>query len=1078
MVGAGDSHASTCTAGGAIRVLPGARRAEDALFEELEDALERRDGLTPPLRIVVPSRSLRDHLSRALLRRRGVSTLGVSIQSHIALALEALERLGRAPAPGQSLAAVLARRAALASPRLAGDLGRFSAGADGARASIRDLQDAGLRPAHLEAALECLGAPEDPRDERVAALLRAAADVVAGLEAAGAADAALLLEGAAAALWETGAALLPSAGLWIYGVADATGALADWIDALLSQLGGRLLLSQPPDLARPGELEHRYSDEFIARLVGRGVRREAGEDALPTPPNIRLLRAVSPAAEAEAVAERVRALLDRGVEAEEIAICARRFDAYRGALPAALERWAIPFSSLGLGSGGGAVERTGAALWRLLEEGGRLEMEDWCALDPRLTDDERTGFHLLGLVDLEALAAVDADLGFGETRWRALPVRRRLDRARGLDRGRVAQARDRARVVLDHVAGWPDHAPAAGHAERLGQLLDLLGWRRDEGPRRAAAERLDAYGSGFPETVGLAAAEWRAGLRDALARGEGPEPGGRGAGVQVLSAVAVRERCFDHLFLMGLGRDVFPRPIADDPLFPEELRWRLRAVLPDLPVKRRGHDEERHLFAGLLTSADDVTLSRSLCTAAGREWPESPLLLRLRMAVPALDEDASPPGETAAPLADSAALDAALARDEAGLSALLPEVVATRQRETAALCGAPGNAPDPARVAGVLGAVWRELDLPPWAAAERSLGPYYGWIGPPDADAPPPFITVFADLLRCPWKRFLERELRLAPPPDAGALLPAPDPRALGKVLHDVLERVAETSVGAEAEDGGGVADGGRPPPRALATRLAAPPRPLQWPDEKTLQTWVFEAAEACAQSDGVRAPHFAHLLAESAAPALARARALDAARRPAVYGAELDGVARVRVSGAAAPRDIRFRADRAEAGDAGAVLVEFKSGACFVDRASDASRRQCLADGMPSGQGVQLPAYLGEEGVGSARLVFIGDTPVDTRRETALGPDDSAVAEAFAQSAERVWRALDRGLRPPRLLAAGGEREGEACRYCEMRPACLQGDSAQLSRLRERGLRSERSAGGPDHDALRLLDPDVGATR
>lgn len=1074
MVGAGDSDAPTRTARGAMRVLPGARCAEAALFEELEEALRARRGFAPPLRIVVPSRSLRDHLSRALVRRRGISTLGVSIQSHIALALEALEGLGRAPAPGQALAAVLARRAALSSPRLLAELGRFAAGAEGARASIRDLVDAGFGPAHLDAALECLDAQGEPREERVAALLRAAADVVAGLEDADAADAAGLLERATAALWDRGPGLLPSAGLWIYGVADATGALADWIDALLSQLGGRLLLSQPPDPAGPEALESRYSDEFVARLAGRGIQRVAETPRRPPAPRLRLLQAASPAAEAEAVARRVRGVLDRGAEAEEVAICARRFDAYRGPLVAALERWAVPFSSVGLGSGGSELERIGAALARLLEERERLETEAWCTLDPRLGDDDRTGLHRLGLADLGALVADDSDAGFGDASWRTLPVRRRLDRSRSLDRTRFAEARERARAVLAHLEGWPDAATALHHAQALRALLELFGWRRGPEAHRGAAARLEAYAAGYPETARLSAAEWRAGLRDALARGAGPEPGGRGAGVQVLSVVAARERCFGHLFLMGLGRDVFPRPVADDALFPEELRWRLRAVLPDLPVKRRGHDEERHLFAGLLASAEEVTLSRSACTATGREWPESPLLLRLRMARPELDVGATDPVEPARALPEVAAQDAAFARDRAGLDALLPAVVETRQREVASLRGEPGHGAPPERVAAGLAAVWRELDLPPWAAAERPLGPYYGWIGPPAPDAPAPFITVFADLLHCPWKRFLERELRLAPPPDPGAALPAPDPRSVGRVLHEVLERVGETSVGTGAQEEGETAAPG------LAERLRAAPRPLRWPDSETLDRWVRDAAETCARDDGVRSPHFVHLLAESVVPALARARALDAAREPAVYGAELEGMIHVSAPGDGTPREIRFRADRVEAGRAGAVLVEFKSGACFVDRATESSRRQGLADGLARGQGIQLPAYLRGAGVEAARLAFIGDTPVDARRETSVTPDDAELGAAFDRSAGRVWRALDQGLRPPRLLgalAAGGEREGEACRFCDVRLACLQGDSAQLSRLRERAAHAADASDRADADALRLLDPELGAT-
>ena len=63
-----------------------------------------------------------------------------------------------------------------------------------------------------------------------------------------------------------------------------------------------------------------------------------------------------------------------------------------------------------------------------------------------------------------------------------------------------------------------------------------------------------------------------------------------------------RARTFDHLFLIGLNRDVFPRSMREDPLLPDDLRRILQRVLPDVPIKRAGFDEERYLFAQLLSA--------------------------------------------------------------------------------------------------------------------------------------------------------------------------------------------------------------------------------------------------------------------------------------------------------------------------------------------------------------------------------------------------------------------------------------------------------------------------------------------
>src|SRR5262249_35070485 len=76
-------------------------------------------------------------------------------------------------------------------------------------------------------------------------------------------------------------------------------------------------------------------------------------------------------------------------------------------------------------------------------------------------------------------------------------------------------------------------------------------------------------------------------LERALEAAEPPRLGGEGAGVQVLSATHARGCTFEHLFVLGMNRDVFPRGFAEDALMPDTLRRRLRDVLPEMPVKER-----------------------------------------------------------------------------------------------------------------------------------------------------------------------------------------------------------------------------------------------------------------------------------------------------------------------------------------------------------------------------------------------------------------------------------------------------------------------------------------------------------
>ncbi len=87
---------------GRILIAAGARAAEAALMERLDALLAeaRRDPslLKVPVRIVVPSRSLRLHVAAAIVRRRGRSVAGVSVQTLFGLAAEILERSGEAVA--------------------------------------------------------------------------------------------------------------------------------------------------------------------------------------------------------------------------------------------------------------------------------------------------------------------------------------------------------------------------------------------------------------------------------------------------------------------------------------------------------------------------------------------------------------------------------------------------------------------------------------------------------------------------------------------------------------------------------------------------------------------------------------------------------------------------------------------------------------------------------------------------------------------------------------------------------------------------------------------------------------------
>ena len=196
-----------------------------------------------------------------------------------------------------------------------------------------------------------------------------------------------------------------------------------------------------------------------------------------------------------------------------------------------------------------------------------------------------------------------------------------------------------------------------------------------------------------------------------------------------------RGRTFDHLFVVGLNRDQFPRAVREDPLLPDDLRRVLARVLPDVPVKARGFDEERYLFAQLLSAAPAVTLSWQSADEDGKARTPSPLLAALGPAEPAkapplwaLPDRPSRPDRAAGLLrpADEHAILAALHGGRTRFSRSLPLAMAEARRDMPDLV----LPLDPAAIGRFRAAVLDEADpdlrTPEGREAAVRLGPY-GW---------------------------------------------------------------------------------------------------------------------------------------------------------------------------------------------------------------------------------------------------------------------------------------------------------------------------------------------------------------
>ncbi len=971
-------------------VAAGARAAEARLLAEAAAFLERRDAaldaalaagdasavrhlLEHPLRIVVPSASLRDHVSAALLLHFGRSLAAVSVHTQWALALSVIERADLRRPGGDELFGVLVRRFAADEPLLLDALGELHEGYGIVLATARDLVDAGFDPNLAEALDDLLAAQGSTEAERARAVARVTASALAAVETEGLGPRTALLQRAKEVVDELGEAAIATGALWIHGFADATGVVADWLEALLRAFGGHVLAGVPPDPFDADAQESEFSARFLERVASAvSTRAVARADAI-APASLALLRAPGAIAEVREVAQRIRTLLDGGAAPESIGVVARRLDPYRAALEAQFARLAIPFSAPAVAGSPDARTRRLAAALRVLDEAALAPLDVWldaCAHREACDGDLRVGLHVLGAARLADLAELDLDAAFAGRVVLPLPVRHgssdgeearedtppqrrsvRRVRSRVLHRDRLAAAHARARALVARMMGWPARAPFAEHDALLRLLLERdLGWSRDGNDGLAPVlASLAALGDDVPLGFDLTRAEFALLAGRAFERAPGTALGGAGAGVQVLPVMSARGRSFASLFVLGLQRDVFPRTPVEDPLVSDALRLAMRQVLPELPVKAQGRAEERHLFAELLSASPQVTLSWQHTSDEGREVARSSFVERLCLERPDLVAVTVPPAlgvrdDTALRPAHEHALRAGLYGARA---ALVPLRAAALREVRDALGAAPGTV-EPEQLARVQLAILDEIhpDRQTRAGRARSarLGPYFGYVGAREAPAlaasPELYVTRLEDLARCPWQLFLCRELGLEAAPDALDALPALSTVVVGNSVHAVLQRVVDRSAGERADER-----------ESLAAALARGAVRVAWPEPAELASIAAEAALRIAADEGVRIPGYARALAQRALGMIevARARDWSEAGGLAVLGAELAGDLVVR-DAAGRERRLGFIVDRADLVDSVLRLTDYKTGKPVAIATGEPKKREKLIEAIRKG--------------------------------------------------------------------------------------------------------------------------------
>jgi hypothetical protein len=1097
---------------GRVLITRGARAAEAVLLERLDSLLAEARGnpalLARPVRVVVPSRSLRLHLGAAIVRRRGRSAAGIAIQTLFGLAAEVLERAGETVPQGAPLFAVLAQRAARAEPSLRRGLEGLVDGFAAAVGTLRDLIDAGLEPVHADAAEEAL-ASDGPlvaspaQVERARALVRAAARAEGWMRELGIGRTSTLLRRAAEVLETGGEAALTSRAVLIHGFADATGVAADLIEALLRRCGAWLILDRPLRADGDGP-EEAFTRRFAERVGAPPARAETAPAMAGGAPQIEAFEAIGAEAETRELARRVRALLDGGARTEGIGVVARDLGSYRLPLRRHFHRLGIPFSGVGER---GALEPAGRRIQAFLEvlrQGEAVPSDRWLDAVAALPGgtpspalplsggggwvDLRLAFYALGAGRLRDVAELRLDEVLRDGSY-PLPIRLGL-RTRGeadpeevpedeeggqrneahARRRRVAGALIRAAVhaarrTRERLAAWPTEAPAGGHAARLRALLAAdLGWdaaAEESRPVFAAVEELERQA---PPRLRLAPDELRLLLRDLLEPAGASALGGGGGGVQVLSVTEARGRTFDHLFVAGLNRDVFPRGIREDPLLPDDLRRVLQRVLPDVPVKRSGFDEESYLFVQLLSASPAVTLSWQTADDDARPLSPSPLVERLRQRI----EVGKAPPLWALPAAGPL-LGARTAVEHAILAGLhaprrwfgrvLPLAIEEARSDLPPVFDLRPDRLAAARVA-VLEEMDPDLRTPAGRAARSRLGPYFGFIGRlPGAEGEPRlrdlYVTQLENLAACPWQLFLVRLLRIEPTPDPLSALPGVDAVLLGNVVHATLERIS------------------RPPGREGVRGIQGlTPVPVSWPDEVAVVRAVREEAERLLAEDGVRLPGLARALARRALPMLETVRDMDwSGGAVPVLATEAEGeldVGDVHVPGPL--RRVLFKADRVDRVGGLVVWTDYKTGRPISRARRPEVRRRHFLERVRSGTHLQAVAYLlGSEGESMGRYLFLRPGLDDGEREFSVATGDHDFAEAFARASEAVLGAWEAGSFFPRLVDVDGRKEPGRCGFCPVAEACLRGDSGSRQRLFEWTRQGEAQPAPAEEALLRV---------
>ena len=1017
----------------------GALATERRLFEEIDAALDGLTDFARPLRIIVPSKSLRQHVLCQFSKRRGAAA-GVVVQTAFSAAREVVARAGALPPVGDGFFELVVRRLAGDESALASSLENLDDGYGTVVGVVRDLLDAGFQPGHEDAALDRLEELERPvaaqRLERARAIVRIAARSYEAMSATGSWRSAHTFESAESLVLVEGEQLLPSSAVLVHGFADVTGLVADFLESVVRTFPTSIVIDRPDRPGTTGRVEPGL--KFLERLEARFGDLDLIEDRGPAiAGQVVLTECGDVESEARWVAERAGALIGDGVAAEDIGIVARLFDGLALPLRRHLGRLGVPFSGVGEMVAGGGIRRDVLRLIEILRAGPATPVDLWN--EGRRSADGGAELLLalqqIGAVRVEDVAGLRVE-GMGSRGIRIHLALRSTDGTTGPS-GRwvpldvVRDAQREAASLSGIFSEWPDIAAAQIHAERTVSILEALAWTSDSEAWRVVASRSSALVKELSALHALERHEWQRLLADRLA-GVGDESiGGAGGGVQILNVTEARARTFEYLFLVGFNRGVFPRSSGDDSLLPDVIRVRLALdILPEMPVRARSADEERYLFAQLLSSAPDTEISWHLA-AQGSVMSRSPFVADF-LAGDAPDPVAPPVWSTA--------------RADLGLRppwehAILTAVSGQRQELLGALELALSEYSESTAAAADLARSREEiLEQADPVESESGVNPWFGFVGatlPVEEGGPP--VTTIESVAECPWANFVTRRLGVSPMPDPQLGLPDPKGRLVGEVVHRVLEQIVR----------GGLGDASAGTLDELETKSGTA---VPWPTTKEFETMLERASHEVAVEAGLGPRGMTTLLAARARPYLDVARSIDwrgDGRLTSVLAAEVKGEVQLAETG----RPLRFRADRVDRGEGGLCLTDYKTARPASLAKGDGTRRKHLLKDVAKGRKLQAAAYAAasEDGSAEGRYLWlrpdIGEASEDVRSGVIRG-DDAEFSAALAEAVDVVGSVRDAGAMFPRVEEAGSDKLPDHCKYCPVAEVCRRDDSAFRRRL------------------------------